>query len=84
MAQNILALKSDIKYNVRVESGGIFYMAKMGRPPAENPKMYKVTVRMSEPDYNKLMKYNESTDQTITETMLEGFTLLMKKKAKKA
>ncbi|MBE5851185.1 MAG: CopG family transcriptional regulator [Lachnospiraceae bacterium] len=59
-------------------------MAKMGRPPAENPKMYKVTVRMSEPDYNKLMKYNESTDQTITETMLEGFTLLMKKKAKKA
>ena len=59
-------------------------MAKMGRPPAENPKIYKVTVRMSEPDYNKLMKYNESTDQTITETMLEGFTLLMKKKAKKA
>ena len=59
-------------------------MAKMGRPPAENPKMYKVTVRMSEPDYNKLMKYNESTDQTITETMLEVLTLLMKKKAKKA
>ena len=59
-------------------------MAKVGRPPAENPKMYKVTVRMSEPDYEKLMKYNEATDQTITETMLEGFDLLMKKKSKKA
>lgn len=59
-------------------------MAKMGRPPAENPKLYKVTVRMSAPDYKKLMKYNEATDQTITDTMLEGFNLLMKKKAKKA
>lgn len=59
-------------------------MAKMGRPPAENPKMYKVTVRMSASDYEKLKKYNEATDQTITETMLEGFDLLMKKKNKKA
>ena len=59
-------------------------MAKVGRPPAENPKMHKVTVRMSEPDYEKLMKYNKATDQTITDTMLEGFDLLMKKKAKKA
>ncbi len=59
-------------------------MAKMGRPPAENPKMYKVTIRMSVPDYEKLMKYNEATDQTITETMLEGFDLLMKKKNKEA
>lgn len=59
-------------------------MAKMGRPPADNPKMHKVTVRMSEPDYEKLMKYNEATDQTITDTMLEGFELLMKKKNKKA
>ncbi len=59
-------------------------MAKMGRPPAENPKMHKVTVRMSEPDYEKLIKYNEATDQTITDTMLEGFELLMKKKNKKA
>ncbi len=81
--QHILALKSDIKYNEVVGSGGIF-MAKMGRPPAENPKMYKVTVRMSAPDYEKLKKYNEATDQTITETMLEGFELLMKKKNKKA
>ena len=81
--QHILALKSDIKYNKIVGSGDIF-MAKMGRPPAENPKMYKVTVRMSAPDYEKLMKYNEVTKQTITETMLEGFGLLMKKKSKKA
>ena len=79
----MLALKSDIKYNERVKVE-VYFMAKMGRPPAENPKMYKVTVRMSAPDYEKLMKYNEVTKQTITETMLEGFDLLMKKKSKKA
>lgn len=59
-------------------------MGKVGRPPAENPKMHKVTVRMSEPDYEKLMKYNEATKQTITDSMLEGFDLLMKKKNRKA
>ncbi len=58
-------------------------MAKMGRPPAENPKMHKVTVRMSGPDYEKLKNYNEATGQTITDTMLEGFDLLMKKKSQK-
>ena len=57
-------------------------MAKMGRPPAENPKMHKVTVRMTEPDYRKLIEYNEATGQTLTDTILEAFNLLMKKKKK--
>ena len=59
-------------------------MAKMGRPPAENPKMYRVTLRLSGPEYEQLMKYNKATGQTITGTMLEGFDLLMKKKGSKA
>lgn len=57
-------------------------MAKVGRPAAENPKMHKVTVRMSGPDYKKLIEYNEATGQTLTDTMMEAFNLLMSKKKK--
>lgn len=59
-------------------------MAKLGRPPAEDPKSYRVTVRMSKSDYERLSAYAKANEQTITETMLEGVELLMKKKAKKA
>lgn len=59
-------------------------MAKAGRPPSDDPRKYRLTVRMSESEYDKLKKYSEANGQTITETMLEGFALLMKKKAPKA
>ena len=35
-------------------------------------------------EYEKLKEYSETNGQTITETMLEGFDLLMKKKGLKA
>ena len=59
-------------------------MAKAGRPPSDDPRKYRLTVRMSESEYDKLKKYSEANGQTITETMLEGFALLLKKKAPKA
>ena len=59
-------------------------MAKAGRPPSDDPRKYRLTVRMSESEYDKLKKYSEANGQTITETMIEGFALLMKKKAPKA
>ena len=59
-------------------------MAKAGRPPSDDPRKYRLTVRMSESEYEKLKEYSETNGQTITETMLEGFALLMKKKAPKA
>ena len=59
-------------------------MAKAGRPPSDDPRKYRLTVRMSESEYDKLKKYSEANGQTITETMLEGFALLMKKKAPQA
>lgn len=58
-------------------------MAKMGRPPAADPRLRKVTVRMSESEYKKLIEYNDATGQTLTETMLQGFNLLLDKKKKK-
>ena len=58
-------------------------MGKVGRPPSDNPSKKKVTVRMTDALYEQLKKYNEATGQTMTETILEGFNLLMKKKGQK-
>jgi len=56
-------------------------MAKVGRHPVENLKSHKVTIRMSGEDYKKLIEYNKSYNQTLTETMSEAFHLLMDTKA---
>lgn len=58
-------------------------MGKVGRPPSDNPSNKKVTVRMTDSLYEQLKKYNEATGQTMTETILEGFDLLMKEKGRK-
>lgn len=77
----ILANMSDIFYNIN-RCGGIYFMAKVGRHPVEDPKSHKVTIRMSGEEYQKLMEYNKTHSQTITETMSEAFNLLIEEKAK--
>jgi len=64
------------------ERGGVFFMGKFGRPVAEDPKQNRVTIRMNDESYQKLIEYNKAHNQTITETMSEAFDLLLKKKAK--
>ena len=59
-------------------------MAKAGRPPVEDPRKHRVTVRMTESEYDMLEEYSKANSQTITDTMLEGFKLLLKKKKPKA
>lgn len=59
-------------------------MAKMGRPAVDSPKLKKVTIRMSDEDYQKLIEYNEKHEQTLTETMSAAFNLLMEQEEKKA
>jgi len=59
-------------------------MAKVGRPKVDNPKQHKVTIRMSDEEYAKLMEYNQTHDQTITETMSEAFTFFINKRKVKA
>ena len=68
----LLAKMSDIFYN-GYRCGGLYFMAKVGRHPVEDPKSHKVTIRMSGEDYDKLMEYNQKHDQTITETMSDIF-----------
>lgn len=59
-------------------------MAKVGRPAIDSPKLKKVTIRMSDEDYQKLIEYNEAHKQTLTETMSAAFALLMETEEKKA
>jgi len=77
-----LAHMSDIKYTYEVDVE-VFFVSKMGRPPAEQPKTNKVTIRMTEDDYAWLMKYNQTHNQTITETMSEALKDFIKKDKRK-
>lgn len=59
-------------------------MAKRGRPTIENPKQHMITFRMSDEEYDKLVKYNQTHNQTITETMSEALRLYMENINRKA
>lgn len=51
-------------------------MAKMGRPKAESPKKMNVSIRMTEEEYMKLIKYAAKYNLTITEVLHNGVHLL--------
>lgn len=51
-------------------------MAKMGRPKAESPKKKNVSFRMTMEEYEKLTKYAEEHNLTITEVLHKGVHLL--------
>lgn len=54
-------------------------MAKMGRPKADNPRIRSVTVRMTPDQYEELLSYSQKHDQTVTQTILQGYNLLISK-----
>lgn len=53
-------------------------MGKMGRPKSDVIKDRIVTIRMSDEEYGKLKGYSRKHQQTITETIKEGVSLLYK------
>ena len=55
-------------------------MAKMGRPPLEEPKTHKVSVRFNDREYLRLKSYAESLNKTMTEAIKDGIELLYEKK----
>lgn len=46
-------------------------MAKMGRPVTGNAKNKKLTIRMSDETYEKLVKYAADHDVTMTDVALK-------------
>lgn len=53
-------------------------MAVMGRPKSDNPKVKNVTVRLTEKEYRDIYEYTSEHNQTVTKTLLDGFSLLLK------
>ena len=55
-------------------------MAKMGRPPLEEPMTHKVSVRFNDREYLRLKAYAESINKTMTEAIKDGIEMLYEKK----
>ena len=53
-------------------------MAVMGRPKSDNPKVKNVTIRLTEEEYQEVVRYSSDHNQTITKTLKEGFKLVKK------
>ena len=49
-------------------------MAVMGRPKSDNPRKWSVTVK----EYQDICQYATDHEQTVTKTLLDGFSLLLK------
>lgn len=58
-------------------------MAKMGRPPLEEPMIHKVLVRFTEREYQRLKAYAEAINKTMTEALKDGIELLYEKEPRK-
>lgn len=51
-------------------------MAKMGRPTVGDPSLHKVTVRLSDKEYQRLKTYVEANNQTMTQAIKQGIDLV--------
>ena len=58
-------------------------MAKMGRPPLEEPMVHEVSVRFTEREYQRLKAYAEAINKTMTEALKDGIELLYEKEPRK-
>ena len=59
--------------------GGI-QMAKMGRPVCGDPSIYRVGVRLTEKEYQRLKAYADATNQTMSQAVKEGIELVCQSK----
>ena len=55
-------------------------MAKMGRPPLENPRKKRLNLRFTEEEYNRLKAYASKCNVTMTEVILERLSDIISEK----
>lgn len=55
-------------------------MAKMGRPVCGDPSIYRVGVRLTEKEYQRLKAYADATNQTMSQAVKEGIELVCQSK----
>lgn len=53
-------------------------MARTGRPISDNPSQHKVSLRLTEQEYNNLKKYAESNNLNMTSAVKLGIEMLLK------
>ena len=51
-------------------------MAKMGRPKIDNPKVNKISVRLSDEEHVKLIEFAKAHSMTKAEAFKKGLALL--------
>lgn len=51
-------------------------MAKVGRPKIENPKVNKISVRLSDEEHEKLIEFAKEHSMTKAEAFKKGLELL--------
>lgn len=56
-------------------------MAKMGRPPAKNPRNQNIFLRLTVDERKEIMEYVSKRGCTVTKLMLDGFEALKEKEA---
>ena len=59
---------------------GVNAMAKMGRPPLENPRKKRLNLRFTEEEYNRLKAYASKCNVTMTEVILEKLSDVISEK----
>ncbi len=47
-------------------------MARIGRPPLEEPMSFRVSVRFTEKEYKRLKVYADYVNKTMTEALKDG------------
>ncbi|MGI6251805.1 MAG: DUF6290 family protein [Christensenellales bacterium] len=58
-------------------------MRKMGRPLVEDPMLHRVTVRLTEGEYQELKKYAKSHNLTMSQAVKSGLEKLYADSLKK-
>ena len=51
-------------------------MARTGRPRLEIPRTRGVFIRLTKDEYTALIEYASNHNQTITQTLVQGFKIL--------
>ena len=58
-------------------------MPRTGRPKLENPRSEGIFIRLTKDEKAAVLEYAENHDQTITQTLVDGFLLLQRREKKK-
>ena len=59
-------------------------MAGMSRPRGEHPRSERTFIRLTQDEYTALIEYASNHNQTITQTLVQGFKILQEQENTKS